>query len=299
MDVPNCFDLTPWAPVVQSPLIEQSLTLLLIQARSAPRMIRQERACFVERCHLPARCFRTVNLATGDRLNDEHLDAVDAVLIGGAGKYSAVDDYEWTASLLAFVREVVNQELPLFGSCWGHQIIARALGGRVVYDPAYSELGCDWVDLTRAGTEDPLFSRFPSRFRANMGHHDRVVELPPGATELAHNDQPYQAFRLTDLPVYGTQFHSELDAERERERILVYREYYRDALPDKETVQRVLNNLADTTEVDDLLYDFLTTFVMRPTPSPTASDLEPSGRPDPAVLHWAVDGSRPSVRQGA
>ena len=170
----------------------------------------------------------------------------------------------------------------------GHQVIARALGGRVVHHPEQAELGCGWVELTDGGAEDPLFCRFPSRFRANMGHHDRVVELPPGMTELARNDQPHQAFRLDDAPLYGTQFHSELDATRERERILVYREYYRSALPDEETVRRVLNNLADTTEVDNLLYDFLTTFVARPHPSTQPSTLLPpagtaplSSIPDP------------------
>lgn len=252
--------------LIRSPVTEAPLHLLLLQARSAPEMIEQEQVCFVERCRVPHEQFRIVNVGRGDVPAPDHLDDVDAVLIGGAGKFSAADDYEWTPAVLAFIRRVVDEGLPLFGSCWGHQIIARALGGRVVYDPERSELGCGWVSLTDAALKDPLFHRFPRRFQANMGHHDRVVELPPTAVELAHNDQRYQAFRLADAPVYGTQFHSELDAERERERILVYREYYRDALPDEETVQRVLKNLADTTEVDHLLYDFLTTFVARNRP---------------------------------
>jgi GMP synthase (glutamine-hydrolysing) len=125
-----------------------------------------------------------------------------------------------------------------------------------------------------------------------MGHHDRVVELPSGTTELAHNDQPHQAFRLRDLPIYGTQFHSELDAKRERERILVYREYYRSALPDEETVQRVLNNLADTTEVDNLLYDFLMTFVVRPHPSTEASTLLPADGTTPLSTSPEADRRR-------
>lgn len=249
--------------LLQSPLSADAVHLLLVQARSVPEMIEQEQLCFAERCRLPRNHFHVVNVARGDAPSPDLLDGVDAVLIGGAGKYSAAKNYEWTEPLLAFVRRIIDHQMPLFGSCWGHQIIARALGGTVAYDPDQSELGCDWVELTEEGTRDPLFHRFPRRFRANMGHHDRVLELPEGATELARNDQPYQAFRLDHAPVYGTQFHSELDAERERERILVYREYYRDALPDEETVQRVLNNLADTTEVDHLLYDFLTTYVAR------------------------------------
>jgi len=280
-------------PLLASPLWTHSLRVLLIQARSAPRMIEQEQECFSERCRLPRDRFRILNVVEGDVPTLAHLDGIDAIIIGGAGAYSAADDYEWTPDLLDFVRHIVDRELPLFGSCWGHQVIARALGGRVEYAPEHSELGCGSVRLTDAGLNDPLFHRFPSPFKANMGHHDRVVELPDRAVELASNTIPYQAFRIEGLPIYGTQFHSELDATRERERILVYRKHYRDALPDEETVQYVLDDLADTTEVDHLLYDFLTTFVARGRPlderpptvptalqtSPaTADDLAPSAR---------------------
>jgi len=267
--------------VVHSPLPVESLRLVLVQARQFPKMVEQEQVCFAERCRVPRDCFDVINVVRGDRPTTEHLEAADAVLIGGAGAYSAIDDYEWMPSLLDFVRRTVDRGTPLFGSCWGHQIIARALGGRVIYDPDHAELGCHWVEQTDAGRSDLLFHRFPRRFRTNMGHHDRVAELPPGATELARNEIRYQAFRLDDRPVYGTQFHSELDARRERERILVYREEYRDALPDEETVQRVLNNLADTTEVDPLLYDFLTTYVGRRLSGPDLTapvSLEPSHR---------------------
>lgn len=239
-------------------------------------MEKQEQTCFSERARLPTTQLHPVNLARGDELVPSMLDAVDALFIGGAGKYSATQTYPWTDPLHAAVKYAVEHDLPTLGSCWGHQVIARALGGKVDHDPDRAELGCGWVELTEAGIEDPLFQRFPRRFKANMGHHDRVVELPPNSIELAKNDQSYQAFRLSGTPIYGTQFHSELDAKRERERILVYREYYRTALPDEETVQQVLNNLAETTEVDDLLYDFLTTFVARPNPSVSPSDLLPA-----------------------
>lgn len=90
-----------------------------------------------------------------------------------------------------------------------------------------------------------------------MGHHDRVRRLPPGAVELAANDQPHQAFRLRRAPVYGTQFHSELDADRERERLIHYRDHYREDLPSAEEFEAVLNSLAPTTAVDGLLHRFL------------------------------------------
>lgn len=265
--------------MVESPLISPPVHVLLIQCRSAPRMEKQERSCFLERARLPSSQLHTVNVARGDYPSPQMLDDVDAVFFGGAGKYSATEDHPWTESLHTLIDHAVDRRVPTFGSCWGHQVIARALGGKVIHDPELAELGCGWVELTDEGTEDPLFSRFPRRFQANMGHHDRVVELPSNAVELACNEQRNQAFRLENAPLYSTQFHSELDAERERERILVYREYYRTALPDEETVQRVLNNLAETTEVDDLLYDFLITFVARPHPSVEASSVLPARDP--------------------
>ncbi len=264
--------------MVDSPLTSSSLRALLVQCRSAPRMEAQEQTCFLERTRLRPDQFQTVNVARGDDPTSVSLDEVDALLIGGAGKYSATQTYPWTDGLHDLIRRAVDRALPTLGSCWGHQVLARALGGQVVHDPDHSELGCGWVERTDAGAADPLFCQFSSRFQANMGHHDRVVELPPDSTELARNDQPHQAFRLNGAPVYGTQFHSELDAKRERERILVYREYYRSALPDAETVQRVLDTLADTTEVDNLLYDFLVTFVARPHPSVVPATLHPADR---------------------
>jgi GMP synthase (glutamine-hydrolysing) len=139
-------------------------------------------------------------------------------------------------------------------------MIARALGGDVRYDRALTEMGCHWVELNGAGQQDDLFGRFPRRFKANMGHHDRVVHLPPDAVELAVSaTQPHQAFRLAGKPMYGTQFHSELDAHREEERLLAYRAHYPEV--DSELVfQEIIDGLAETTEVDSLLHQFLLRF---------------------------------------
>ncbi len=234
-----------------------ALHVLLIQARDTDPMERQERACFLERCRLRPEQMTCINVARAP-LPPDALRAADALLIGGAGEYSALDDPDWMADLLDLVRAAVERGVPTFGSCWGHQIIARALGGTVVRDPARAELGCKWIELTEGGRANPLLGGFPTRFQANTGHHDRVHVLPPGAVELAFNaSQRHQAFRIAGKPVYGTQFHSELDAARERERLIVYRDYYRDDLPDEDDFQHVLDALAETTEVDHLLYDFL------------------------------------------
>ncbi len=240
----------------------EDLRLLLIQARDTPEMEHQEQQCFIERCKIEPYQLTCRNVVR-DPISADELADVDAFLIGGAGEYSAWTSYPWMEALLSMIRDAHDAALPTFGSCWGHQLMARALGGEVKYDPERIEFGCCSVHLTDAGQEDPLFGKFPRTFEANMGHRDRVVVLPEGAIELARNEsQPNEAFRMEGRPFYGTQFHSELDADRERERLIAYRSHYVRELGSEELFQEVLDDLVETSEVDSLMYDFLLEFAL-------------------------------------
>jgi len=241
------------------------LKVLLLQARNTQDIEVQEQTCFLERCRLQDRQLDCINLGRQAPPSDylSVLDGYDALLIGGAGEYSAMDDTSWMPFMLSLVQEAYNRKLPTFGSCWGHQIIARALGGEVQHDPDKAELGCHHIELTEAGRHDELLGTFPHSFMANMGHHDRVTRLPEGAIELADNrTQPNEAFRLKDRPMYGTQFHSELDAHRERERLIRYRAFYMEELHSEDALQAIFHGMKETTEVDHLMFDFLTLFAV-------------------------------------
>ncbi len=240
----------------------EDLTVLLVQARDEAWVEKQEVECFAERARLHPGQIRPVS-ALRDGLGVGLLADIDAVFIGGSGAYSVPLDYPWMPGVLTFVRDAIDRDVPMFGSCWGHQLIARAMGGTVIHDAERAELGCFDVELNDAGRHDPLFASFPARFRANQGHHDRVLTLPKTCTSLAHSaTQPHQAFRVDGRPVYGTQFHSELDARRERERLVVYRHLYPES-GDDAAFDAVLAHLADTTEVDSLLYHFLQRFTLQ------------------------------------
>lgn len=233
-----------------------ALRIRLVQIRERPAVIAEEQASFRARTRLGADRFAVTN-ALRDPLGAALLDGVDAVLIGGAGAYSVVDTFDWTPGLVGLCHACADRGVPLFGSCWGHQFIARAFGGIVVHDPERAELGTHAVRLTEAGRADALFSTLPEAFGTQTGHHDRVAELPSGAVELATNDvAPFQAFRLDGAPVYGTQFHTELDEATERSRLLAYRAYYPE-LADDVVFQATLDGLRPTPEADDLLRRFL------------------------------------------
>ncbi len=239
----------------------KDVRILLIQARKEKHILRQEVDCFSERCRIPADQIVPYNVID-DEIRTIQLTDYEALMIGGSGAFSAASDYPWMDALLDLVRAATDQSFPTFGSCWGHQIIARALGGRVAYDRERTEMGSTWITLTGAGRQDELFHYLPDRFRANSGHHDRVTILPEDAIDLAVSDtQPHQAFRIKNKPIYGTQFHSELNAEREKERLIEYRPYYTEVETDRE-FQAIIDGLQPTTEVDGLLHAFLDRFVL-------------------------------------
>ena len=237
------------------------LRVLLVQIRERPAVIAEEQASFRERCGLQPGQLASIS-ALHDTLSPDRLEGVDAMMIGGAGAYSVTDTFSWTDDLAALCQACADRKMPLFGSCWGHQFIARAFGGTVVHDPSRAEMGTHEVELTEAGQADPLFGGFPARFGAQMGHHDRVSVLPPGAAELARNEAaPHQAFRLDGLPIYGTQFHSELDVTAERDRLVTYRAYYPENADD-DAFEALLAGLRPTPEVDGLLQTFLQHFAV-------------------------------------
>ncbi len=233
-----------------------TVRVILLQARAEPYIQQQEVDCFADRSGILADQITTISVLT-DPLGASLLDDCDALMIGGAGAYDAWRDYDWMPALLELSRESTRRKVPTFGSCWGHQILARALGGEVQHDGAKAEMGTCYVDLTDAGVSDELMGTLPRRFYANQGHHDRVTVLPPGAVELAVSDtQPHQAFRMGDAPVFGTQFHPELDAASERERLIFYRNHYPEGGDDAAFAAK-LESLHDTTHADDLLRTFL------------------------------------------
>lgn len=231
------------------------LRILLLQIRDEPEVERQEQECFVHFSGLAPEQFSWRNLVARPDLAARDVEGFDAVVIGGAGAHSVTEEYPFSRPLAATVESLVAARTPLFGSCWGHQFIAKALGGTVVTDLDHKELGTFDIELTAAGEADPWLTGLPRRFGVQLGHHDRVVELPRGAVELAASELcANQAFRLLDAPVYGAQFHVELDRERMLDRAAVYRQEY---LADHGAMESLEQALRPTPESSTLLRRFL------------------------------------------
>ncbi len=201
--------------------------ILLIQVRDDATAESQEVRCFANRCGLPEADLERINVVERPDIQWDHVAHAGVLLLGGAGRHSAVEDYPFTEPLTRVIRRWIDESRPFFGSCWGHQFLARALGGQVIHDRQRGEIGTHDIELTEAGREDLLFLGLPDRLPAHMGHHDRVAQLPETMVELARSELcPNQTIRVRDKPAYGTQFHSEMGADDFRKRLGIYREEY-------------------------------------------------------------------------
>ncbi|MCB1055486.1 MAG: type 1 glutamine amidotransferase [Acidobacteria bacterium] len=229
--------------------------VVLLQVRGDHFVEGQEQECFREACDLPAERLVAINLLVRPRVPYAEVADADALILGGAGAHSALDDHPFTAPLSDLVLRWIDEGRPLFGSCWGHQFLGRLLGGELAHDPERGEIGTFEVELTAAGRADPLLDGLPERFLVQLGHLDRIAAPPLTMVELARSERcPQQLVRVADKPVYGSQFHPEIDRRHFLDRLAVYR---RDYAPSEEELLKVERTLRASPEAARLLPRFL------------------------------------------
>jgi GMP synthase (glutamine-hydrolysing) len=128
----------------------------------------------------------------------------DGVVVTGS-KSSVYWDDDWIQPLVDYVADAHDAGVPILGVCFGHQVLAEALGGTVA-DMGAFEIGYREVTQTAS---DPIFDGVPESFLTFTTHGDAVTDLPPDASLLAENDYGVHAFRVGQS--VGVQFHPEYD----------------------------------------------------------------------------------------
>src|SRR6478609_1404215 len=129
-----------------------------------------------------------VNVEHGEPLPERHarngMGFAGALITGSAAMVTERRD--WSERSADWLREAAHAGLPLFGICYGHQLLAHAHAGN-----------------------DPLFAGLPNAFPAQATHLQSVLRAPDGATVLARSAQDgCHAFRW-GAAAWGVQFHPE------------------------------------------------------------------------------------------
>lgn len=145
------------------------------------------------------------------------------VIVTGSGAM-VTDRLQWSEASAAWLRDAAHAGLPLLGICYGHQLIAHALGGQVDYNPAGREMGTVDINLQPDAGDDPLFAGLPAHFSVQATHLQTVRALPDGAHLLATSQQDAAcAFRWGQC-AWGVQFHPEFNTTLMRGYIRAKRE---------------------------------------------------------------------------
>ncbi|TVO72544.1 MAG: type 1 glutamine amidotransferase [Sedimenticola selenatireducens] len=195
-----------------------------------------------------------ISIESGDTLPQP--DAVSGLVLLGA-PISVNSDQPWIEQEMALIRNCAEKEIPVFGICFGGQLISKAFGGKVYPSPAM-QIG--WHPVSTTEQHHPLFNgtALPAHFHA-FEWHEESFTLPSGALPLFSDEiTGNQGFIYRSC--LAVQFHPEVTPEIIQEWVARY-----EACVDKpaigtqdhhEILLDVEQKLTAMRKITDLLFDW-------------------------------------------
>ena len=182
--------------------MDKTMLIGILQTGQAPDPLREEMGDYPD-------FFRRILANRGLEFRTYNVEAMqfpvsvqdcDGWLITGS-RHGAYEDHPFIAPLEAFIRKANAEKVPMVGICFGHQIIAQAMGGKV------EKFAGGWA----VGPQDYDFGG--DQVTLNAWHQDQVVELPEGAEVCASNEFCEYAALVYGDHTYTIQAHPEYDDE--------------------------------------------------------------------------------------
>jgi GMP synthase-like glutamine amidotransferase len=153
---------------------------------------------------MPEATFSAVSVVNGDPV--PAVGDFDGFVIMGS-RHSVHDALPWIEPLKALVRDCAAARIPQVGICFGHQLIAEALGGQVVH----SESG--WIaGVQQYQVVDPESAALLGDVTSIAYHQEQVAGIPPGAATVLTTDTcPYAGLLYAQQQAFSVQCHPEFD----------------------------------------------------------------------------------------
>ena len=152
----------------------------------------------------PSVSFSVWDVEEGCHPSESEIDAVDGFIITGS-KSSVYDDKQWIRDLEALIQKLHAKRKKMVGICFGHQIIAKALGGEVSKSDKGWGVGIHTYDLDKA----PFAGADDGQLKLVVSHQDQVHELPPGARNVVSNAHCENAGFVIGDHIFTLQGHPE------------------------------------------------------------------------------------------
>ncbi|SJL84509.1 glutamine amidotransferase [Vibrio palustris] len=178
------------------------------------------------------------------------------------GSWAMVTDHEpWSEYTAEWIRQAYAVDMPMLGVCYGHQLMAYALGGEVGYFAKGREMGCFAVTLQPQAQYDPLLQHLPLQFFAHLSHSQRVIKAPKTAKVLAASQRdPHQIIRYSATAI-STQFHPEFTTALLKASLDITRE---DLINEGENVEMLKQGVKETPDALSVLQRFVACYMPQP-----------------------------------
>ena len=175
--------------------------------------------------------------------------------LGADGEGKGVFLPFWQKELATYIRNAKDRKIPTLGICFGAEMIAEALGGKVKQFPKREDTGRGILEvgysfvLRTNDKPDPLLQDLPMSFVTITNHSRMITRVPEGAEILARNRYGVQIFRIGSM--WGLQFHPEKNARDaaklitdNRKKIIINEQDYLSHFYDPEIGKQILTNFA-------------------------------------------------------